>query len=99
MTTNELDELLKKIGKRIFVQYFHEFGDQGLSHQDVVVLLENGESFQTQASATRVANARRIFSDNMETEALSIIAESKRLERKVTDEARALLTQLRRRPA
>lgn len=97
MNTNKLDELLKKIGKRVFVQYFHEFGDEGLSNQDVVALLENEESFQPQASAARVANARRIFSDNMEAEALSIIAASNRMEQKITDEARALLTQLRNR--
>jgi hypothetical protein len=98
MDENELKNLLNKIGKRIFVQYFHEFGDLGIPPQDLVVLLQSEESFQPQATATRVTNARRIFHDGLEEKALSIISESVRVERKVADEASALLTQLSKRP-
>jgi hypothetical protein len=98
MDETKLKDLLNKIGKRVFVQYFHEFGDSDISPQVVTTLLQNEESFEPQASATRTANARRIFRDGLEERALSIIAESNRVERKVADEARSLLTQLRKRP-
>lgn len=95
MNKTELNNLLKKIGKRIFVTYFHEFGDSGLSNQVVITLLQSEESFTPNASATRTANARRIFREGVEAQALSIIAESGHVQRKVAEEARALLAQLR----
>lgn len=90
-----LNKKLNSIGKRIFVQYFHEFGDSVISQQDIVVLLQNEKSFTPQASATRTSNARRIFRDGLEDQALSIIADSNRIGRKVADEARALLSSRR----
>ncbi len=98
MNNAELNNLLGKIGKRVFVKYFREFEDfgaSGLSNQVVIALLQSEESFTPSASATRTANARRIFRERLEEQALSIIAESGRVEPEFAEEAGALLTQLR----
>lgn len=95
MNKTALNTLLNSIGKRTFVTYFQEFGDSGLSNQDIVALLQSGESFTAAASAARTSNARRIFREGLEQQALSIIVGSARVDRKVAKDARSLLAQLR----
>lgn len=95
MDDAELISLLNKIGKRIFVQYFDEFG----SDQNLILLLQNKESFKPKATATRIANVRRIFRAGAEERALSIIAESTRVKPEAAEKARALLKRLGKRPA
>ena len=81
--------------KRIFVQYFREFGDQNLSNQDVIALLPREYTFKSRTS--RTSKSRRIFREGLEEEALSIIASSDRVEPQAAIEASRLLTQLRNR--
>lgn len=95
MNKTTLNTLLNSIGKRTFVTYFEEFGDSGLSNQDVVTLLQSEESFTAGASATKTSKARRIFREGVEAQALSIIAESRRVDRKVAEDARAFLAHRR----
>jgi hypothetical protein len=95
MTEIELNYLLCKIGKRIFVQYFREFGNPSLSNQDVIALLPDEFTFKSRTS--RTSKSRRIFREGLEKEALSIIASSDRVEPEAAIEARALLAQLRSR--
>jgi hypothetical protein len=98
MDDAELENLLNKIGKRVFVQYFREFGNSSISPQDVIVLLQNKEPFTLKSCMSRTYKSRRIFREGLEKQTLSIIAGSDRVKQKVADEARALLTQLRNHP-
>lgn len=95
MGETELNNLLGKIGKRIFVQYFHEFGNPNISNQEMIALLPHEYTFKSRTS--RTSKARRIFREGLEEEALSIIAGSDRVEPKAAINASALSAQLRRR--
>ncbi|MBU0967811.1 MAG: hypothetical protein KKA54_15675 [Proteobacteria bacterium] len=89
MDKNELNNLLGKIGKRIFVQYFRKFGDFTISNQEMIALLPEEYTFKSRTS--RTSKSRRIFREGLENQALSIIAESDRVEPGFAIEARALL--------
>jgi hypothetical protein len=93
MTETELNNLLCKIGKDIFVRYFREFGDARLSNQDVIALLPQEYTFKSRTS--RTSKSRRIFRERLEAEALAIIASSDRVEPEAAIEARKLLAQIR----
>jgi hypothetical protein len=91
MNAYELRNLLGKIGKRVFVEYFREFGDSNISAQEMIDLLPH--KYTLKSRATRTYKSRRIFRESLEKEALSIIANSDRLEFDTVVKARALLKQ------
>lgn len=95
MSKTDLKNLLNKIGKGIFVQYFHEFGDSSISSQTMIALLQSDKLFTLKSCASRTYKSRRIFREGLEKEALSIIAESHHVEQKVAAKALALLASLR----
>ena len=47
MDETELYNLLGKIGKRIFVQYFQEFGNSNISNQEMIALLPGEYTFKS----------------------------------------------------
>jgi hypothetical protein len=93
MTETELNDLLCKIGKSVFVQYFHEFSNPNLSNQDVIALLPKEYTFKSRTS--RTSKSRRILREGLAEDALSIIASSDRIEPEASMQARALLAQFR----
>jgi len=92
MTEIELNNLLGKIGKRIFVQYFQQFSDPQLTNQDVIALLPSEYTFKSRTSCT--SKSRRIIREGLAKDALFIIASSDRVEPEAAIEARELLRQL-----
>jgi hypothetical protein len=97
---DHLNDLLRAIGMRVFVQYFHKFrecSDQD-TNQAMIALLRKNEGFTLNACRGRTSKARRIFREGLEEQALSIIAESGRVEEKFADKARALLMELHGQP-
>ena len=97
MDETELYNLLGKIGKRIFVQYFRDFGNSNISNQEMIALLPSEYTFKSRTS--RTSKSRRIFREGLEEQALSIVAESNRIDPDAAIQARTLLTELRRRNA
>jgi hypothetical protein len=95
MTEAELNKLLCKIGKSVFVRYFHEFSNPNLSNQDVIALLPQEYTFESRT--TRTSKSRRILREGMAEEALALIASSDHVEPEASMQARALLTQIRSR--
>lgn len=92
MTENDLNSLLRKIGKSIFVQYFSEFSDSELSNQDVIALLPKEYTFKSRTS--RTSNSRRIIREGMQEKALSIVAHSDDLSLEIRAQAHELLAQI-----
>src|SRR5258706_14969125 len=95
MDRTDLEYLLGKIGMACFVDYFHEFGNPHISNQDVIDLLPHEYTFKSRTS--RTSKARRIFREGSERAALSIIANSDRVEPRAGQKARALLVDLNQR--
>jgi predicted HNH restriction endonuclease len=88
MDENELNELLGKIGKRVFVQYFREFGNPAISNQEMIALLPN--EFTLTSRQSRTAKSRRIFREGLQERALWIVANAN-VEPDAAAGARALL--------
>ena len=74
MDQTELYNLLGKIGKRIFVEYFREFGDANISNQEMIAMLPAEYTFKSRTS--RTSKSRRIFREGLEYQALALIAAS-----------------------
>jgi hypothetical protein len=92
MNETELYNLLGKIGKRIFVQYFADFGNPNISNQDIIARLPS--EYTATSRASRTSKSRRIFREGLERKALSLIVMSNRVEPETAIQARALLGRL-----
>jgi len=85
--------LIRSVGQKVFVDYYHQFSDLGLSNQEVADLLPH--KYTEQARNTRTSCARRIFRDGLEVEALELIGGSTRGGNEGTAKAaQDLLTQM-----
>lgn len=91
MRQTDVNGLLNKIGKRIFVQFYHEFRDLSISNQDVISMLPAEFTFKSRTS--RTSKSRRLFREHLDHEALSIIASSDRVDAESASSARALLAE------
>ena len=90
----DLARLLKSVGQKTFVEYYHLFADSNLSSQEVVERLP--ERFTLKARRSKTSHARRLFADGLEIEALEVIAASTRSGNEGTARAaQGLLSQIR----
>lgn len=82
-----LEMLLNKIGKRIFIEYYEVFKADENAEQ----VLEENCGFSIASCRSRSSSARNIFKNNMQIEALSSIAKSFRVEPEISTRAKELL--------
>lgn len=77
----DLNEMLNKIGKTVFVNFYYEFKDFSISNEHLSqILLEKNPNSKTAKQSFRIPRARRIFKDERQIEALDIIFNSERLD-------------------
>lgn len=94
MTTMDLARLLRSVGQKTFVTYYHLFADSTLSNQDVVEQLP--ERFTLKARRSKTSHARMMFKEGLEVKALEVIAASTRAGNEGTAKAaQDLLLELR----
>ena len=72
----DLARLLKSVGQKTFVDYYHLFADSTLSNQEVVEQLP--ERFTLKARRSKTSHARMMFKEGLEVQALEVIAASTR---------------------
>ena len=95
MSNMDLARLLRSVGQKTFVDYYHLFGDSTLSSQDVVEQLP--DRFTMKARRSKTSHARRLFGDGLEIQALEVIAASTRSGNEGTAKtAQELLNQMRK---
>jgi hypothetical protein len=82
----DLPSLLNGIGKRVFIEYYNQFK----SNDDPTSFLVQ-EGFTKNSERSRASKARYIFRNNLELEALQIVIDSIRTEKRVRDLASAIL--------
>jgi hypothetical protein len=92
MDETQLYELLGKIGKRVFVSYFRQFGDERISNQQMIAMLPREYTFKSRTS--RTSKSRRIFREGLELEALALIAQSNRVDADTADLASRLIREI-----
>lgn len=77
----DLNEMLNKIGKTVFVNFYYEFKDFAISDKELSqILLKKNPKSKTTKQSFRIPRARRIFIDGRQIEALYIIYNSERLD-------------------
>lgn len=72
----DLVRVLNSVGKSTFVKYYYNFKDK--SRDECIMLFD--EDFTDKAKGTRTGHAQRIFRENKHIEALTIIADSNRVD-------------------
>ena len=77
-----------------FVRYYGLFADENLSNQQVIERLR--EDITDKSQNSRTAHARSIFREGLETQALELIANSKRTDDETIRGANDLLGEIQR---
>jgi hypothetical protein len=86
---SDLNRLLRSVGLRVFVEYYHVFSDSRLSNQEAAGLLPH--DYKLTARLTRVSCARRIIERGQTAEVLRFISESKRVDAATSQAALSML--------
>lgn len=73
----EVEDLLNRVGKRIFVKYYDDFKELAMKDIPNVLVVEKiHENFTQKSKNSRTAKAKRIFVEGKQIEALKVIVES-----------------------
>ncbi len=93
MNDIELDKKLKSIGKAAFVSNYElikEFSSGGISRADAIEVLVKKNVSNEAGAAIRIGNAKLIFENGRELDALDLILKSNRVSSDIRDLARKL---------
>lgn len=77
MNDYQLRGALRSVGKECFVAYYELFSDESVEADDIAAQLADERGYRTEATRTRVSNARRIIRAGLARDALSIIIGSR----------------------
>ena len=88
----DLNKTLAAVGKAVFVNFYYDFKDFSISKDELAkkILSENPGS-KSDSQNFRIPRARHIFESGQEKEALRIIIESKRVDKKAIEKAKNIL--------
>lgn len=89
-----LAELLKAIGMECFVNYYHRFADSNLSSADIMEQMHSREGYTEKSCRSRLSKARKVIRDGLSIEALTLIADSGRIQDSVRNDALKLISVL-----
>lgn len=89
-----LDRLLKAIGMECFVNYYHHFADSNLSSADIIEQMHSREGYTEKSCRSRLSKARKVIGDGLSIQALTLIADSGRVQDSVRNNALKLISVL-----
>ena len=89
-----LTDLLKAIGMECFVNYYHRFADSNLSSADIIEQMHSREGYTEESCRTRLSKARKVIRDGLSIEALTLVADSGRIQDSVRNDALKLISVL-----
>lgn len=91
----DVTRLLNSVGKKIFVDYYQDFKKKYIDKDELAqkLLYENPNAKKIGGQITRISCAQRIFANNLNLEALSIILSSNRLNNETLAKARRILNE------
>ena len=90
-----LVEHLKAIGMECFVNYYPHFADSNLSSADIIEQMHSCEGYTEKSCRTRISKARKVIRDGLSIEALTLIANSGRIQNSVKKEVLKLIRDLK----
>ncbi|WP_145553071.1 DUF6998 domain-containing protein [Yersinia canariae] len=89
-----LARLLKAIGMECFVNYYHHFADSNLSSADIIEQMHSREGYTEKSCRSRLSKARKVIGDGLSIEALTLIADSGRIQDSVRNDSLKLISVL-----
>lgn len=89
-----LSDHLKAIGMECFVNYYHHFADSNLSSADIIEQMHSREGYTEKSCRSRLSKARKVIRDGLSSEALTLIADSERIQDSVRRDALKLISDL-----
>ena len=89
-----LVSLLKAIGMECFVNYYHHFADSNLSSAYIIEQMHSREGYTEKSCRGRLSKARKVIRDGLSIEALTLIADSGRIQDSVRSDALKLISVL-----
>ena len=89
-----LARLLKTIGMECFVNYYHHFADSNLSSADIIEQMHSREGYTEKSCRGRLGKARKVIRDGLSIKALTLIADSGRIQDSVRGDALKLISVL-----
>lgn len=89
-----LTRLLKAIGMECFVNYYHHFADSNLSSADIIAQMHSREGYTEKSCRSRLSKARKVIRDGLGITALTVIADSDRIQDSVKNDAIKLISEL-----
>ena len=89
-----LTDLLKAIGMECFVNYYHRFADSNLSSAGIIEQMHSREGYTEKSCRTRLSKARKVIRDGLSIEALTLVADSGRIQDSVRNDALKLISVL-----
>lgn len=90
MDDQELNRILKRIGKACFVTYFREFDNSSLPNKDVIEILMQDEGYTKNSCQTRTSGARKIIEAGRAKDALMDISASSGVPPEIAAKAKRL---------
>ena len=94
MNNSDLERKLNSVGKKAFVSYFDifkQYASDKITREESISILFDKRSGNYAGSAIRVGNAKIIFDNHRELDALKIIIQSNRLSFTIKQEAKRLI--------
>lgn len=93
-----VEKRLKSIGMNIFVSYYLDFKNSKQDRGKLAskLLKDNPKASSLDAQKTRISNARKIFEENLQIDALEIITNSERVGESVINRAKEILNSERK---
>lgn len=82
----DLEKMLNKIGKRIFIEYYYIFKEDDNPEEKLI-----DEDFTLNSRRSRSSSARKVFRDNLQISALKNIIQSSRLDEETLTKAIGIL--------
>ena len=87
---DELDRLLNRVGKGVFVRFYPQFADPRVPDAEIVAMLP--QEYTLKSRRSRTSKARRIVREGRQHEALRRIADSERTDPEAVAIAARLLS-------
>ena len=85
-----VDDYLRSVGKKCFIDYYELFQDFNIDRQSLINELKK-ENLSPASCNTKASDGRQIFIKNLEVEALQNIIHSRRLDNSTKEKAKKLL--------
>jgi len=86
-----IDKILSNVGYSLFITHFNDFKDIDIKSSLVMSKILKKTKYAESSLRTKISNARRIFKNGLESEALNLVIHSKKVESKHKTKAKKLL--------